>query len=253
MYSKITFLVLFLCFITVGFSQETTSEKPIIHFNVAITATTNGISPIPTFTLGKPALISVFSIGGKKLSFDPEFRFASNGKPWSYVFWLRYKLIQSKKFSMGIGAHPAFAFIATPLKKDSVAQTYIVTHRFFATEITPTYHFTKNISAGIYYLNAHGLDDYAIQNTHFVSLHAGISNIKVSDNLALKFNPQVFYLKLDKKEGYYFSSSLTLSKKESPFSISGMVNKVIDTQISGKDFNWNLGLTYAIHKKYSKQ
>jgi hypothetical protein len=253
MNAKIASLILFLHFATVTFSQEIDNTKSIINFKATVTATTNGISPIPSFTLDKPALLSVFSIGGKKFSFDPEFRFSLEGKPWSYVFWFRYKLIKAKKFSMGIGAHPAFAFSTKFLTKDGVSQNYIVTQRYFASEITPTYHLTDDISLGIYYLYSRGLDDYAIQNTNFISLQAGISNIKISDNLALKFNPQVFYLKLDQNQGYYFASALTLSKKESPFSFSGMINKVINTEIAGKDFNWNLSLTYAFNRKFAKQ
>ncbi len=253
MNAKIASLILFLHFATVAFSQETETAKPTLNFKSALTVTNNGISIIPSFTLDKPAAVVNLSFGGKKFSFDPEFRFALEGKPWSYVFWFRYKLIEAKKFSMGIGAHPAFAFSTKFLTKDGVSQNYIVTQRYFATEMTPTYHFTKDINFGVYYLYSCGLDDYAIQNTHFISLQAGISNIKISNNLALKFNPQVFYLKLDHKQGYYFASALTLSKKESPFSFSGMINKVINTEIAGKDFNWNLSLTYTFNRKFAKQ
>jgi hypothetical protein len=63
-------------------------DKPdrIYHFNGNISITNNGFSSIPTFSLGKPATIADLSIGGKKISFDPQFRFDLNGlKPWSFI------------------------------------------------------------------------------------------------------------------------------------------------------------------------
>lgn len=65
----------------IAFSQTSEITKMFSHFNGAITATNNGISFIPTFSLGKPAVIFDLSVG-KRLSFDPQFRFALEGKPW---------------------------------------------------------------------------------------------------------------------------------------------------------------------------
>ena len=75
-----------------------------------MTVTNNGISFIPSFNLGKPAAIFDLTMGGKKLSFEPQFRFALEGKPWSILFWWRYKLLNTDKFQIGLGAHPALSF-----------------------------------------------------------------------------------------------------------------------------------------------
>jgi hypothetical protein len=69
-----------------SFSQKADSSNNVSHLNGAVTVTNNGISLIPTFTLGKPAVIFDLSIG-KRVSFDPQLRFALEGKPWSFVFW----------------------------------------------------------------------------------------------------------------------------------------------------------------------
>jgi len=64
-----------------SFSQKTDSTKIIDHFSSAVNFTNNGVSMIPTFTLGKPAAIFNFSIGLRKLSFEPELKFSLEGKP----------------------------------------------------------------------------------------------------------------------------------------------------------------------------
>lgn len=37
-------------------------------------------------------------------------RFALEGKPWSFIFWLQYKAIEIERFSLRLGAHPALNF-----------------------------------------------------------------------------------------------------------------------------------------------
>ncbi len=72
-----------------SFSQTTDSTKHIGHFGGGVTVTNNGISLLPTFALGKPAVMFNMSVGGKKLRFQPQLRFSLAGKPWSFLFWWR--------------------------------------------------------------------------------------------------------------------------------------------------------------------
>src|SRR5712671_4907165 len=87
-----------------SFSQKMDSTKSISHFSGSVSVTNNGISLIPTFSLGKPATIFNLSMSKGKLSFEPELRFALEGKPWSFLFWWRYKLLKSDKFMINVGA-----------------------------------------------------------------------------------------------------------------------------------------------------
>ena len=56
-------------------AQKPDSSKPAFHFGGAALVTNNGISLIPTFSLGKPAVIFDIYMAKRKLSFEPEFRF----------------------------------------------------------------------------------------------------------------------------------------------------------------------------------
>lgn len=235
----------------VSFSQEPDSLKVPCHFGGAVTLTNNGISFIPNFTLGKPAAVFDMSVGKRKLSFEPQFRFALEGKPWSFVFWWRYKLIETDKFHINIGGHPAIAFKTINSSYNDISKEEIKAQRFLAGELSPSFSLTKNINAGIYYFYAYGFEKDATKNTQLISLRSTFSNIKISNQLLMKLAPQLYYLRMDDKGGYYFSSSLTLAKRKFPLSVSALINKTIKTNIPiGENFIWNVSLIYTFNKDY---
>ncbi len=248
----LTLIILFYC-TTISFAQEKKAVNDTITIKNGITVTNNGVSVIPTFSLGKPAAIFDLSIAKNRFSFDPQFRFAiENVKPWSFVFWMRYKLMDSKKFKIGIGAHPAFVFQTTPVITNGISNDLITTKRFFAGELVPTYTISKKVSIGLYYLYSHGVAD-ATRNTNFISVNGYFSNIKLLHNYNLKIVPQIYYLKMDSNDGFYSGSTITLVKNKIPLLISSTINKKINSTIPSKDFLWNLSLTYSFGGKYTLQ
>ncbi len=250
----------FLClmilhFTHLSFAQNADSTKLISHFSGAVTVTNNGISLIPTFSLGDPAAIFNLSLRKNKLSFEPEFRFALEGKPWSFLFWWRYKLLENNKFQMRIGAHPALNFrtIALPVNENGAVNEMIITRRFLAGEIAPSYTLSKNVSIGAYYLYSRGFDATA-KNTHFITLNSNFSNITLGDQFYMNVTPQIFYLKQDKQDGFFVTSTLNISKRNFPLTLQTIMNKTIQSNITGsKDFVWNASLIYTFHKKYVAQ
>ncbi len=236
-----------------------TTKKPIdsiineYHFSGSVSATNNGISFIPTFSLGKPAVIFNLSAGGKKLSFDPEMRFSMEGKPWSFLLWWRYKLVNDNRFRITLGAHPGFAFKTIESSSNGVNTSTIQVQRYLAGEFSPNYLLTKNTSIGMYYLFSHGVDYGTINKTHFLTLNMNMTNIKLSNEFYAKITPQLYFLQMDTKSGYYVTSSLTISKKNCPITISALGNKVINTQITtSPNFVWNASLAYSFNNKLKK-
>jgi hypothetical protein len=102
---QLIFLILFFGLVLNSFAQKTDSTKKVYHFSGNALVTNNGISFIPTFSLGKPATIVNLSMGDKRLSFEPEFRFSLEGKPWSILLWGRYKIVNNDKFKFTAGTH----------------------------------------------------------------------------------------------------------------------------------------------------
>ena len=236
-----------------SFSQKTDSAKSISYFSGAVSVTNNGISIVPSFSLGKPAVIFNLAMGKNRFSFEPDIRFSLTGKPWSMLFWSRYKLVTTDKFQMNVGTHLGLNFQTSVLPINGDSGEVNITRRYLAGELFPRYSFTKNISVGIYYLYSHGLDAGTIGNTHFITFNTNFSNIKLSDQFFINFNPQLYYLKLDAQDGFYFTSTLAVAKKNFPLSVSSTINKKINSNITGsKNLLWNVSLAYAFNKRYVK-
>ena len=246
-------VIVLLHFFVPGFSQTGDSSKTISHFSGSISVTHNGISLVPTFSLGKPATIFQLSVGGKRLSFEPDLRFALEGKPWSFLFWWRYKVVPSGKFRLTVGAHPALNFRTMRLFVNGDSANVIVARRFLAGEIVPNYMLSKNVSVGVYYLFSKGFDINVPRNSHFLTINSSISNIKLPGELYMKLTPQFYYLKQDVRDGFYFSSSMSLAKKNFPLSVSAIINKTVSGNILGsKNFVWNTSLVYSFNKNYAR-
>jgi len=238
----------------IAISQEIDSTKFIRHIGGGVTLTNNGISLLPTFTLGKPAAIFDLSVGSKKLSFDPQLRFALDGKPWAFIFWWRYKLLNNEKFRVQVGAHPSILFRTVPLITDGDTTEIFEALRYVAGEFSPNYNITKNISIGMYYLYGHGFQDNAVQNTHFLTINSYFSNIRLSEKFYMRFYPQVYYLRMDAEDGFYITASLTLARRGFPLAFQTIVNQPFTTTIpGGDDFVWNISLIYSFNHEYTRQ
>ena len=152
---------------------------------------------------------------------------------------------------MNIGGHPALSFKTITETISGVTTETITARRYLAGELVPNYFLTKDISIGMYYLYSRGIDNGTTKNTNFFTLNTNFSNIRLTKQFYLKFTPQVYYLKMDQQDGFYFTSALTLANRKIPFSISSVINKIIQTDITAsKNFVWNVSLIYAFNKKY---
>lgn len=240
-------------FTQLSFGQKADSLPAVRHFSGSISANNNGISIVPTFSLGKPAAIFMFSMGKKRWSFDPDLRFSLAGKPWSFLFWGRYKIVAQGKFKMNAGAHLGLNYktAVLPILGDT-SETTIV-RRYLAGELFPRYQLTKHLNIGLYYLYSNGLDAGTIGNTHFLTFSTNFTQLKLTKKVYLNINPQCYYLKLDAHAGFYFTSSVTLTRRNFPLAISAIINKRLSGDIAGDALVWNVGLTYAFHKEFLRR
>ena len=205
----------------------------------AVTVTNKGISLIPALTLGKPAAIFDVAITSGAFGFEPQFRFGLDGKPWSFIFWGRYRPLRTGRFHLTLGAHPSFTF--------KTINDAIVTRRYLAGDVFPSYALTKNLSVGPYYFYAQGLDPASFQHTHFAGGRAYLTAFPIAGHFVIHFAPQLYYLWMDREDGVYVTSVLTLGHRRLPFAVSTLVNSPIRSSIAGgQEFLWNLSLTYAM-------
>jgi len=227
-------------------SQAVDSAGSRTDVTWAINVANKGISAIPTSTLDKPAATVDMSIRRGGFSVDPQFRFRLDGTPWSFLFRARYRLVDRERFGVSVGAHPVFAFRTATVSVNGVAREVVVTQHFAAGELSPSYALSKSVSVAAYYLYSRGLDADVTRHTHFVAARAGLANLRLPARFVARLDPQVYYLRLDDRDGMYLNSRVTLAKRDLPVAISGIVNRPIHTTIPrGRAFLWNVGLTYA--------
>ncbi len=221
-------------------------------FRADLSVTNNGFSIIPAFSLGDPAGFLDLRMGNKRLSFEPQFRYSLEGRPWSFVFIYRYKAIVKPRFQLTMGGHlPGLNYVTTTVMINGIEEKLSVARRFLALEVIPTYKISDHASIGLYYLRGHGFQKHGPQNSNFLSLQGNINKIKLAGKAYINLNPQVFYLKVDTNDGFYVNATTTFGIAGFPITISSIVNKAIESEIPAQDFDWNVSLIYTLDKQFT--
>jgi hypothetical protein len=221
------------------------------NFKGAVSVTNNGFSIIPVFSLGKPATMLDFTMGNKRLSFDPQFRFSLEGKPWIFNLTYHYKLVSTRKYQVTVGGYlPALNFVERTFDTNGTTQKFQTVRRFISGELILNYVVKKNITVGLYYLRGHGLQADGPGDTHYLAIRSSFNKVRIKGRAYVDINPQLFYLKVDTQDGFYANVTATLGLKNFPLSFSAIVNKAIQTEIPSKQFDWNMSLLYTIDRHY---
>ncbi len=131
------------------------------------------------------------------------------------------------------------------------SQDVIRTTRYLVGALAPNYQFNKYIGVGLYLFYNRGIEAYITQNTYMASFRPNFSNIPITKNIAARIGPEVYYLKMDDKDGVYLNATLLINKKNFPLSFSALVNSPIISDIPSEyDLLWNVGLAYTFSKNY---
>lgn len=236
------------------FSQKTDTTKRELIITGNFSAANNGISLIPTFTLGKSAFTSYIDFAGKKrFSFVSEFLYSiEDFRPWSIAFFSRYKIVQRKKFQLTAGAHiPVLNFVTSTVIKDGIEQEIIHARRFFPNlELIPNYQVSKNFRLEMYLFFGNGIDRDADFHGYFLSLRPSFDYIPISGKSFLRFYPQLYYLWIADQDGIYTAGTLALGRKNFPFSLSTTLYRSITSNLSAKPFDWNIAINYSFARNY---
>lgn len=229
-----------------------TQGQVIDRFSGHLNLTNNGISPIPSFSLGDPALIVDLSFGKRRFSWDPEISMdLLELKPWGVVLPVTYQAVQSEEFNLYVGGQVSVNFQTEEVTTDGVVRELIESRRFMSLRAAPTFTVTKNWIVGFFYLRGFGFDEGA-KRAHFLSFSSTVSRLRLTRYFYLTVRPQVFHLRVDDEEGYYNSIYAEMNFADSPFSIGTTHNFSMGTEISPEqNYIWNVSLIYTINTKKS--
>ena len=248
-----TILIVGLFFSPISTFAVTTvdSTKKEIQFATSALITNNGVSVVPIFTLGKPAAIINFTVG-RKFTFEPEFRVSLEGKPWSFIYWFRYKIAKTPKFSWNIGAHPAIIYKTIPVTINGNNEEILRAQRFLAAEMSQNYRLNKHVNFGFYYLVGAGSVENKTKPTNLLTLRGGYNNIELGHGFIAGINSQLIYLFTNGEEGSYSNATISFTKKNSPIALAYFYNQPINSTITGGQLPvWNISATYTFNKMFT--
>lgn len=251
--TRLLLLVVLLISGSTSFAQKKDSVHVTSEYSGSLGFSTNGLSIIPTFALNAPAVNVLLSVKRNRFSFDPDIRLTLDGKRGGMVFWFRYQAVKGKRFNLQTGAHPAYNLQLRKVTEGNSTTEITQARRFFATEIFPTYQLTKKTTLGVYYLKGFGLQKDGPMDSHFLTFNVNFSSIPIFKDHILQFTPQVFYLKIDKEDGFYYTHTIGIASTKHPFSLQSTINKEIKTNITGsQNLAWNLSVFYSFNRKYGR-
>lgn len=247
----ILFFVLFVCQTVIA--QQADSTEATSTFSGSVGFTNNGFSIIPTFSLNHSAFVANLSFRKKNFSFEPDIRLVPDAKNGGLIWWLRYRLVDNKKFGLRVGAHPAFTFIRRTDTENGTTKEITEMLRFLAFEVVPSYQFNSKFGVSAMYLQGNGLQNHGPQLTRVLFLNSSITNIGLSKNLSFSLFPSVYFLYTDGYRGDYLTVTGALFHKKLPFSLQTTINQTFTSNIpNNQDFMWNVTLNYNFKKIYKK-
>ena len=238
------FTVLFMQISFLLLSQTVDSTKKVWQFHGNIQVNNNGISPVPAFSLGKPALMTSLFLTKGRFTYSPEFNYGSDGKPWVVNQWFRYQWTQGK-WAYRTGLNFSLFFLREKVIKDNKEIEIAKLNQYTALEGGLTYKLSDKNSLGLTYWNSYGLDYGSVKSGHFVMLSAVFTQIPLSKSLFLHLRPNLFYINNTVPfEGLFTSAIVTISHKKYPFSLFTQGVQPIWVAQATKS-NWNYGLNYT--------
>lgn len=250
---RLLYIVFFSFVISFAIAQSVDSTKNTSTFSGSVGVTNNGFSIIPTFSLNHTAFIANLSFRKQKFSFEPDIRLVPNASKGGLIWWVRYRLVDNKKFGLRFGAHPAFTFIRRADTDNGTTKEITEMLRFFAFEVVPSYQFNNKIGISAMYLQGNGLQNHGPQLTRVLFLNSNIINIGLSKSLSFNLFPSIYFLYTDGYRGDYLTVTGILAHKKLPFSLQSTINHTFKSNIpDNKDFMWNVALNYNFKKVYKK-
>jgi hypothetical protein len=247
---KTTFLLVFLFLGTALYASEITdSTKSKLKAGATFSLNSNGISSVPAFSLGDPALMASVSIGRGWFSYDPTLAYSLDGHPWFIDNWLHVKLVNRPEFELRTGMN-----ISTYCSKYTVpdGELYGV-ERYFAYELAATFRFANKMSLLTQYWNDRGQEDWSLKG-HFLSTTAEKTDMAIGKHVLCTAALQLFYINYngnngdnDNNDGFFVAPRVAFSIRNFPVSIFSQVVQAITSNIEPfPGFSINVGIGYTL-------
>jgi hypothetical protein len=239
---RIFWCLLFLFIFNLTFSKENAdSSKAKLKFNGNVSLNSNGIAPIPSFSLNKPAIIAAFTLQKKRFSFDPQIAYGLNLRPWLIDTWTHYRIIYRPSFELRTGVDFGMIFSEYNTGDYEILQG----QQYLTFEIAVIYRFSPKSSVSLMLWNDNGQDPATI-NGNFYNLVYDLADIKIGHAILLSANIQLFAIQYTgNNDGLFISPRISSSLRNIPLSLFFQATQTLTSNIEPyQGFKWNAGLAY---------
>jgi len=243
------FLVLIFVSAASHASEESDSTRSKLKAGATFSLNSNGISSIPAFSLGDPALIASVSIGKGWLSYDPTLAYGLDLNPWYIDNWIHVRLVNRPKFELKTGMN-----ISSYCGKFTVPEgEFLRVERYFTFELAATFRFAHNTSLLTQYWNDRGQEDWSLKG-HFLSATVEKTEMALGKHILCTAALQLFYIGYDSNDntndnndGLFVAPRVAFSVRKFPVSIFSQVVQAIISNIEPfPGFNINVGIGYTL-------
>jgi hypothetical protein len=239
---RLFFSFLFLSIFCLGYSTgkaDSTGSKLRVSGSVSLNS--NGIAPIPAFSLDKPALIGAVSLQKRRFSFDPQIAYGLDMRPWIIDNWLHYRLINKQKFELRAGVDFSMFFG----EYDAGDYKILQGQQYLTFELAGIYRFTPKSILTLMYWSDNGQDHGTIKGNYYNMMYER-NDIEIGKNVLFSAGLQLFYVGYTgKNDGLFVSPKIASSLKSLPLSLFLQVIQPLSSNIEPyPGFRWNLGMAY---------
>lgn len=223
--------------------ENSDSTKPELKSTTTFSINSNGISSIPAFSLGKPALIADVKLSKRRFSYEPVLAYGLNMRGWFIDNWLRYRLVDKPALELRTGVNFSTFFSEYKLRDDEIWRT----ERYFAFELTLVHKLSPSSSILFSYWNDRGQEKGSLKG-HFINFIAEKNDVPFGSTILFSGYFQIFYVDYDgNNDGLFISPKISFSVNDLPFNLYFQIIQPLKSNIEpSPGFRWNLGLSYTI-------
>ena len=221
--------------------ERADSSKTSLIFYGNVSLNSDGMAPIPSFSLGKPALTGTFSLQKRRFSYDPQVAFGLDMRPWIIDNWVHYRLIFKPKFELRTGLDFSMFFS----KYDAGDYEILQGQQYLTFEIAGICKFTPTSTLSLMYWSDNGQGPGTITGS-FYNIVYDRTEIRIGEAMSFSGSIQLFYIGYTgSNDGFFVAPRFGSSVRNVPLSLFFQATQAITSNIEPfPGFRWNVGLAY---------
>jgi hypothetical protein len=184
--TAILFLFLLAIITCQGQDKDSTFHKFKADVNFSLNS--NGVNPIPAFSLGKPAVVATAAISKGRFSWDPALAYGLDAKPWYIDNWFHYLIINKPVFKLRTGLNFSMFFSNKNLPDEIILKG----ERYFTGELAGIFYITPTTSITVMYWSDNGQEHGTLTGS-FYNVIGEKSGIKLGRRCLMTASLQLFF------------------------------------------------------------